>query len=99
MSEQFFVYIMANKPRGDLYVGITNDLVRRTYEHRTSADPNSHTSRYKIKRLVYYEVHQNPTEAIRREKRLKDWDRDWKLVLVEGMNPKWDDLWSSIAKP
>ena len=87
-----FVYIMTNKPNGTLYVGVTNDLVRRVFEHRTHAAPGF-TDRYNLERLVWFEQHDTPAEAIRREKALKRWNRAWKVELIQKSNPKWLDLW------
>lgn len=95
MVEQFYVYLMANQPRGSIYIGVTSNLVRRVYEHRTGA-VKGFTSRYKINQLVYFEIFSDPTTAIEREKRLKSWNRDWKIDLIERSNPKWLDLWSDI---
>ena len=91
-----FVYIMTNKPDGTLYVGVTNDLVRRVYEHRTHA-VKGFTDRYNLERLVWYEPHDSPSEAIRREKALKRWHRAWKIDLIEAANPGWRDLWDEIV--
>jgi len=87
-----FVYIMTNKPDGTLYIGVTNDLVRRVFEHRTHAAPGF-TDRYNLERLVWFEQHDTPAEAIRREKALKRWNRAWKVELIQKSNPKWLDLW------
>ena len=96
MDRQFYVYILANEPYGTLYVGITNDLVRRVYEHRSDLVPGF-THEHQIHRLVWYEVHGDPYEAITREKRIKKWHRDWKVNLIQKMNPMWDDLYDAIA--
>jgi putative endonuclease len=86
---QFFVYILASKSRR-LYVGVTNDLERRVYEHR--AGQVTFTSRYRINRLVYFETTGNPLGAIEREKKIKGWLRSKKLSLIESINPRWNDL-------
>lgn len=91
-----FVYMMTNKPDGTLYIGVTNDLVRRVYEHRTHAVPGF-TDRYNLERLVWFEQHDGPTNAIRREKALKRWNRAWKVSLIEKCNPAWHDLWEEIV--
>lgn len=75
---------------------MTNDLIRRTYEHRNERTPGF-TNEYGIKMLVWYEVHEDIEEAIRREKQLKKWRRKWKMDLVEEMNPTWDDLYESLS--
>ena len=89
---QFFVYILASKSRR-LYVGVTNDLERRVYEHR--ARQVTFTSRYRIDRLVYFETTGNPAAAIEREKKIKGWLRSRKIDLIESMNPTWRDLAAS----
>ena len=94
---KFFVYVLANKPRGTLYVGVTNNLVRRTYEHREDAMPGF-TKRYGLKQLVYFECYDNPTVAIQREKNIKHWSRAWKLDLVNASNPQWRDLYADITR-
>ena len=89
-----WVYIMASKQNGTIYVGVTSDLQGRVYEHRTSVQPGF-TSRYGCDRLVWYERHDNIIEAIAREKELKKWRRYWKLYLIEGFNAGWDDLYET----
>ena len=93
----YFVYIMASAPNGTLYIGVTNDLLRRAAEHRTGAIPGF-TKRHRVHRLVYFETHEDVEAAIHREKLLKDWDRDWKKNLIEKDNPAWDDLFGTLAK-
>jgi putative endonuclease len=93
-----WVYILASKIGGTLYIGVTNDLVRRIYEHRTGAVPGF-TKHYAVHRLVYFEPHTDIEAAIRREKRLKSWNRAWKIRLIEKSNPNWDDLYSQISSP
>lgn len=92
----FYVYILASARNGTLYVGVTGDLARRTYEHRTGAIPGF-TAKYRVDRHVYFEIHDNPEAAILREKRLKKWNRDWKLRLIEERNPDWVDLYPGLA--
>ena len=87
---QYYVYILASKNRR-LYVGVTNDLERRTYEHKNGLTPGF-TSKYNIKRLVYYEATEDILAAIEREKQLKGWLRSKKTALIESTNPKWRDL-------
>lgn len=87
----YYVYILASDRNGTLYVGVTNDLLRRVYEHKEGA-AEGFTKRHSVKRLVYFEVHESIEAAIRREKALKHWPRDWKLNLVERDNPDWRDL-------
>jgi putative endonuclease len=92
---QYFVYIMASRQNGTLYVGVTNNLLRRVYEHREGI-LDGFSKKYDIKRLVYYEIHQDIKEAIAREKRIKSWKRDWKLRLIEEANPEWKDLYEEM---
>ncbi len=91
-----FVYILAGRKHGTLYVGVTNDLARRVSEHRLGEIPGF-TSRYGVKRLVYYETFERFDDAILREKRLKRWPRAWKVQAIERTNPEWVDLWEEIA--
>ncbi len=89
------VYIMASKRNGTLYVGVTRNLKRRVYEHRTG-EIEGFTKQYNIKQLVYYETFYNPRAAIDREKQLKWWKRAWKIRLIETINPNWDDLYDQL---
>ena len=91
-----YVYIMASKRNGTLYVGVTSDLVYRVSQHREGSTPGF-TSRYGVKTLVWFEVHDDIEEAIRREKLIKRWRRVWKLRLIETGNPDWRDLWDDIT--
>ena len=93
----YFVYMLASRRGGTLYVGVTSDLVRRVAEHREGAIPGF-TERYGVKRLVWYEAHDSIEAAIRREKRLKKWPRAWKVALIEKANPQWQDLWAEITR-
>jgi putative endonuclease len=93
----YYVYILTNKPRGTLYVGVTNDLIRRTYEHREGAVPGF-TRTYRLKQLVYFEKYDAPMLAIQREKNIKHWSRAWKLDLVNSSNPQWRDLYKDITR-
>jgi putative endonuclease len=88
---QYYVYIMASF-RQTLYVGVTNDLRRRVYQHKTKADPASFTSRYNVDRLVHFEVFTDVKDAIAREKQIKRWRRSKKVALIEAENPRWKDL-------
>ncbi|WP_322517979.1 GIY-YIG nuclease family protein [Rhodopseudomonas palustris] len=92
----YWVYILANAPGGTLYVGVTNDLVRRTYEHR-EGQVEGFTRKYGIKRLVYFEAHDTALAAIQREKNIKHWPREWKIDLIVRNNPNWDDLYDQIV--
>ena len=91
MSKQYFVYIITNKRNGILYTGVTNDLIRRIYEHKNKLI-DGFTSKYDLNRLIYYEETVDIYSAIKREKQLKRWKRIWKLKLIEDFNPKWLDL-------
>ena len=94
----FYVYILASKIGGTLYIGVTNDLIRRVAEHRLKL-VESFTEKYDVARLVYYEQFDDAENAIKREKRLKKWNRAWKIRLIEGNNPNWEDLYPGIAGP
>ncbi|MDF0583576.1 GIY-YIG nuclease family protein [Bradyrhizobium yuanmingense] len=93
----YYVYILASRKHGTLYIGVTNDLVRRMYQHRTKAVPGF-TSKYGVNKLVLFEIYDDPATAIAREKELKKWRRDWKTRLIEEQNPNWDDLYPGITK-
>ena len=96
VDRAYWVYILASRPRGTLYVGMTNDLVRRVYLHREALVPGF-TKRYRIKLLVYYEQHTTALGAIQREKNIKHWPRAWKIELITSMNSEWSDLYEGIA--
>jgi len=96
MSKRFFVYVLASRPKGVLYVGVTNDLGRRVWQHRTKAAPGF-TSTYGVARLVYYEGHASILEARDRERALKRWRRAWKFKLIEDVNPTWRDLHDELV--
>ncbi len=93
----FWVYILASKPGGTLYVGVTNDLVRRSFEHREGLVAGF-TKRYDVKMLVYFEEHSTATGAIQREKNIKHWSREWKIDLIVASNPDWRDLYDEITQ-
>lgn len=88
------VYIMTNVHNTVYYIGVTSDLYSRVIEHKHSRYPNSFTSKYNCKKLVYYKFYPNIEEAIGKEKRLKKWNRDWKIKIITEQNPDWDDLFS-----
>ena len=88
---QYFVYILASKIRGTLYIGMTNDLQRRVYEHKTGIK-KGFTQKYGVERLVYFETFQDVNEAIKRENNMKKWKRDWKIRLIEEDNKRWLNL-------
>ena len=91
MSKTFFVYIMASQRNGTVYIGVTNDLARRSLEHREGLVPGF-TKKYGVKRLVYYETFSSVGDAIQRETRLKKFTRQRKLEMIEAVNPQWNDL-------
>ena len=91
-----YVYLLASAKHGTLYVGVTNDLIRRVYQHRTHA-ARGFTSRYRVHRLVWFESYDDPLTAITREKEIKKWRRDWKVNLIEASNPEWADLYEKIS--
>ncbi len=91
LYKTYFVYIVTNKPRGVFYTGVSNNLERRVVEHRLGTD-SSFTKKYKLHRLVWFETHNDISEAILREKRIKRWRRQWKIELIEAMNAEWKDL-------
>jgi putative endonuclease len=93
----YWVYILASAPGGTLYVGVTNDLVRRVYEHREGL-AEGFTKKYNVKRLVYFEAHDTVTGAIQREKNIKHWSREWKVDLIVSMNTDWRDLYDEIVR-
>lgn len=97
MQKSFFVYIMTNKRYGTLYTGMTSNLLKRIYEHKNQII-DGFTKDHDLKTLVYYEHHENAEFAIKREKRLKKWERQWKIELIESSNPDWRDLYENIIK-
>jgi putative endonuclease len=92
---QYAVYIMASRRNGTLYVGVTNNIARRAYEHRNRIGA-AFTRKYGVTQLVWYEHYADVNEAIAREKQLKKWERRWKLELIEAMNPDWTDLYGTL---
>jgi len=96
MEKNFAVYIMASKRNGTLYIGVTSDLPKRVWEHRESV-VEGFTKDYRVNILAWYEMHDNAESAITREKRLKKWNRAWKLRLIEERNPEWTDLFAEIC--
>lgn len=95
-NKQYYVYILAKAPNSTFYVGVTSDLAKRVWEHKHEV-ADGFTKKYGIKTLVYYEVYEDINEAIRREKRLKKWNRSWKIKVIEEMNPEWSDLYDGIC--
>ena len=92
----YYVYLLASRRHGTLYLGGTNDVVRRVYEHKNKLLPGF-SAKYGVDRLVWYETYADVIEAIRREKEVKKWRRDWKIALIEADNPDWQDLFDAIA--
>ena len=90
----YSVYIMTNKPRGVLYIGVTSNIAGRVWEHKEEIN-KGFTQKYKLKQLVYHEEFEDIRSAIDREKQLKLWSRDWKIELIEKENPEWDDLYNN----
>jgi putative endonuclease len=95
MAKQPAVYILASKRNGTLYIGVTNDLQKRVWEHKSDLVVGF-AKRYGIHQLVYYELHGDMMAAITREKQMKKWNRAWKLELIEKHNPGWSDLWERV---
>ena len=93
----YFVYMLASRKRGTLYIGVTNDLARRVSEHRAGT-ASGFTRKYRVHRLVYAEAFDEIEDAIRREKTMKEWQRAWKVQLVEKSNPEWDDLYDTLNR-
>ncbi len=93
----FYTYILANRKRGTLYIGVTSNLLKRMWEHKNSIN-EGFTKKYKIHMLVYYETHSTFENAVIREKKLKNWRREWKIDLVEKTNPSWEDFYDNISE-
>jgi len=91
MPRKYYIYILASKPKGTLYIGITNNLPRRHWEH-TQGLVEGFTKKYGVYRLAYYEIFSRAIDAIQRERRLKKWNRAWKIALIDSRNPGWKDL-------
>ncbi len=95
MDKQPAVYILASKRNGTLYIGVTRNLIKRVWEHKEKF-VDGFAEKYDVVLLVYYELHENMSAAITREKQIKAWKRDWKKNLIEENNPYWHDLWNEI---
>lgn len=93
---EYYVYIMSSTSNYTIYTGVTNNLVRRVYEHRTGADPDGFTTKYAVKKLVYYESTHDVLSAIEREKQIKSWSRKKKNTLIADINPAWRDLYPEL---
>jgi putative endonuclease len=96
LTNSYFVYLLASRYNGTLYVGVTNDLARRVWQHREGV-AESFTRKYGVNRLVWFEPHGDVTAAITREKQIKKWNRAWKIQLIERENPGWDDLYDTLV--
>lgn len=94
----YYVYILSNNTNVAIYTGVTNDIIRRVYEHKNNINPKSFTSKYSIHKLVYFEITTDAYSAIEREKQIKSWNRKRKNELISSMNPTWKDLYSSILQ-
>ena len=92
----YYVYILASKKNGTLYIGVTNDLIRRAAEHKEKV-VDGFTKKYGVNRLVYFEPHDDVRVAIQRERTMKHWRRDWKIALIKKANPDWRDLYDEVA--
>ncbi|MAQ74860.1 MAG: endonuclease [Aquimarina sp.] len=90
------VYIITNKPEGVLYIGVTKDLKRRVYQHKNKVHPNTFSARYNLDKLIYFEEFEDRQKAHQRERRMKKWNRDWKIKLIEEKNPNWEDLYIEL---
>lgn len=96
MEKLYFIYIISNKKNGTLYIGMTNNLARRMYEHKNKL-VEGFSKKYDVCKLVHYEMFADPISAIKREKLLKEWNRAWKIKLIEKNNPEWRDLCSELG--
>ena len=92
----FYVYMLASRPHGTLYIGMTNDLIRRVWEHKVKA-VSGFTDKYSVDRLMWYELHEALESALLREKQIKEWKRAWKIQLLEAENPQWIDLYPGLS--
>ena len=97
LTRSYFVYLLASRRNGTLYVGVTNDLMRRVCQHKQGL-VEGFTKRYGVKMLVWYEQTESIESAVLREKQIKRWNRDWKIELIRASNPQWRDLYEEIAK-
>lgn len=96
-DKQYYVYILAKARNSTFYVGVTSDLIKRIYQHKNDL-ADGFTKKHGIKTLVYYEIHTDVNEAIKREKLIKRWKREYKLNVIEKTNPQWNDLYDEIAQ-
>jgi putative endonuclease len=96
MDKNYYVYILASKRNGTLYIGITSDLIKRAWQHKEKF-VDGFTKKYNVNKLVYFEQYTDPENAIKREKRLKKYERQWKIKLIEKDNPQWKDLYNTLV--
>lgn len=96
MSEKHYLYIITNKNEGVFYIGITNNLKRRIYQHKNKVHKSTFSARYNLDKLVYFEIFDSKDEALLREARMKKWNREWKINIIKSFNPEWKDLYSEI---
>jgi putative endonuclease len=96
MDKSSYVYILASEPYGTLYIGVTSNLIKRVWEHREGVI-DGFSKQYGVKQLAWFEIHSEILEAIKREKQIKKWNRDWKVNLIQQSNPDWRDLFDEIA--
>ena len=96
-GKQYYIYILASKKNGTLYIGVTNNLLRRVYEHKNDR-VDGFSRKYGVHKLVYYEITDDIESAITREKRLKKWKREWKIEMIEKCNPEWNDLYYGLLR-
>lgn len=97
INKQAFVYIMTNRPNGTLYVGAATNLVKRVWEHKQGLG-SKFTSKYNLHRLIYFETHSGIEDAVARERRIKKWNRAWKIELIETLNPDWHELYDELCR-
>ncbi|QQS60668.1 GIY-YIG nuclease family protein [Candidatus Falkowbacteria bacterium] len=97
-EKHYYVYILTNRHNSVLYIGVTNSLERRLGHHILRVNEHSFTSKYKVNKLVYFEIYGNIGMALQREKRLKKWNRDWKIELIKKNNPEWRDLYFQASE-
>ena len=95
-KKRYYVYILASQRNGTIYIGVTNNLLSRGFQHKLKLNKGSFTAKYNINKLVYYEVYDTINNAISREKQLKNWKRQWKIELIEKNNPTWHDLFKDM---
>ena len=95
-EHRYYVYLLASQRNGTLYIGVTNSLFRRGFQHQLKQNPESFTARYNVTKLVYFEIYAYIQDAIKREKQLKKWSRQWKIELMEKDNPQWRNLFADF---